>query len=75
MEQDRMLEELSIRGGSRYRRVRRSAPRRPAAGSAKASDLPPTVGLPPMLRIDGALQRTNYRPLGPNDTQRLVYDI
>jgi len=40
-----------------------------------ASDLHLTVGLPPMLRVDGSLQSTNYRPFGPNDTQRVVYDI
>ena len=40
-----------------------------------ASDLHLAVGLPPMLRIDGSLVHTDYRPIGPNDTQRLVYDI
>ncbi|OFX16851.1 MAG: type IV pili twitching motility protein PilT [Armatimonadetes bacterium RBG_16_58_9] len=40
-----------------------------------SSDLHLTVGLPPMLRIDGTLVRTNYSPLAPNDSQRLVYDI
>lgn len=40
-----------------------------------ASDLHLTVGLPPMLRIDGSLNHTNYRPVGPNEAQRLVYDI
>lgn len=40
-----------------------------------ASDLHLTVGLPPILRVDGSLVRTNYRPLGPNDTQRVIYDI
>jgi twitching motility protein PilT len=40
-----------------------------------ASDLHLAVGLPPMLRVDGSLQRSNYRPLGPNDTQRIIYDI
>ncbi len=40
-----------------------------------SSDLHLTVGLPPMLRVDGALVHTNYQPLAPNDTQRLIYDI
>ncbi len=40
-----------------------------------ASDLHLTVGLPPMLRIDGRLVRTEFAPLTPHDTQRLVYDI
>lgn len=40
-----------------------------------ASDLHLTVGLPPILRVDGSLVRTNYQPMGPNDTQRIVYDI
>ena len=40
-----------------------------------ASDLHLTVGLPPMLRIDGSLLHMDYKPVGPNDTQRLVYDI
>ena len=40
-----------------------------------ASDLHLAVGLPPMLRVDGSLQRTKYRPMGPNDTQRMIYDI
>ncbi|MFQ6131598.1 MAG: type IV pilus twitching motility protein PilT [Armatimonadota bacterium] len=40
-----------------------------------ASDLHVTVGLPPMLRIDGRLTPTNFEPLTPHDTQRLVYDI
>lgn len=40
-----------------------------------ASDLHLAVGLPPVVRIDGSLVRTEFRPLAPNDTQRLVYDI
>ena len=40
-----------------------------------ASDLHLTVGLPPMVRVDGALDGTSYKPLSPTDTQRLVYDI
>lgn len=41
----------------------------------KASDLHLTVGLPPMLRVDGSLHRMNFKPLGPNSAQRLIYDI
>lgn len=40
-----------------------------------ASDLHLTVNLPPMLRIDGRLVKTDYVALTPRDTQRLVYDI
>jgi len=40
-----------------------------------ASDLHLTVGLPPMLRVDGSLAPTGFRCLSPTDTQRLVYDI
>lgn len=40
-----------------------------------ASDLHLTVGLPPMLRVDGRLIPTDFEPLTPHDTQRLMYDI
>lgn len=40
-----------------------------------ASDLHLTVGLPPVIRVDGALTHLNYQPLSPGDTQRLIYDI
>lgn len=40
-----------------------------------SSDLHLTVGLPPVVRVDGSLQHLNYSPLGPTDTQRLIYDI
>ena len=40
-----------------------------------SSDLHLTVGLPPVVRVDGSLQHLNYTPLTPNDTQRLIYDI
>ncbi|MFQ3548377.1 MAG: type IV pilus twitching motility protein PilT [Armatimonadota bacterium] len=40
-----------------------------------SSDLHITVGLPPTVRVDGALVRLNHKPLAPNDTQRLMYDI
>ena len=41
----------------------------------RATDVHLTVGLPPMVRIDGELQATEYEALTPHDTQRLVYDI
>ena len=40
-----------------------------------SSDLHLTVGLPPVVRVDGSLQHLGYSPLSPNDTQRLMYDI
>ena len=40
-----------------------------------SSDLHLTVGLPPVVRVDGSLRHLSYTPLAPNDTQRLVYDI
>jgi len=40
-----------------------------------ASDLHLSVGLPPVLRIDGSIVHTAYEPLAPNDIQRLIYDI
>ena len=40
-----------------------------------SSDLHLTVGLPPVVRVDGALQHLPYSPLSPNETQRLIYDI
>lgn len=40
-----------------------------------ASDLHLSVGLPPVLRIDGKLLNMAYEPLGPNEIQRLIYDI
>lgn len=39
------------------------------------SDLHLSVGLPPMIRVDGRLIKTEFRPLKPMDIQRLVYDI
>ncbi len=41
----------------------------------KASDLHISVGLPPVLRIDGALIPTNYEKVIPQESQRLIYDI
>ena len=40
-----------------------------------ASDLHLTEGLPPVIRFDGRLMRLNYEPLGPQDIQRLIYDV
>ena len=40
-----------------------------------ASDLHLSVGLPPVIRIDGRLIRLNYEPLNGQDIQRLVYDV
>lgn len=40
-----------------------------------SSDLHLTVGLPPVVRIDGSLQHLGYSPLAPTDTQRLMYDV
>lgn len=41
----------------------------------RASDLILTVGLPPMLRLDGEWQPTEFDPLTPNDTRRLLYTM
>ncbi len=40
-----------------------------------ASDLHLTVGIPPTLRIDGELTPTEYDPLTPADTHRLMYSL
>lgn len=40
----------------------------------KASDIHLTVGLPPMIRLDGELTPLPYTILLPQDTRRLVYD-
>jgi twitching motility protein PilT len=40
----------------------------------KASDIHITVGLPPMIRVDGELTPLRYEILQPEDTRRLVYD-
>ena len=45
------------------------------AASRRASDLHLTVGLPPQLRVDGRLASTNFEPVQPEDTQRMIYDI
>lgn len=41
----------------------------------RASDLHLTVGLPPMLRVDGRLQPMDFENLTPVECQRLVYSI
>jgi len=41
----------------------------------KASDLLLTVGLPPMLRIDGEWRPTEFETLTPNMTRRLMYSM
>ena len=41
----------------------------------RASDLIITVGLPPMLRIDGEWRPTEHDPLTPNLTRRLMYSM
>jgi twitching motility protein PilT len=40
-----------------------------------ASDLHITVGLPPMVRVNGEVQPLDYPPLTANITRELVYDI
>ena len=40
-----------------------------------ASDLVITVGLPPMLKIDGEFHPTEYEPLTPQETRRLMYAL
>ena len=41
----------------------------------KASDLHFTENEPPLLRIDGALQRTSGEPLSKDDLKRLIYSV
>jgi twitching motility protein PilT len=40
-----------------------------------ASDLHLSPGLPPVLRIDGNLVRTEYPPLNKEETQRLIFSM
>jgi twitching motility protein PilT len=40
-----------------------------------ASDLHLTKNAPPILRIDGQLEMLDLPPLGPADTQRMIYSI
>ncbi len=42
---------------------------------ANASDLHITVGLPPMIRVQGKVQPLDYPPLTPNVTREMIYDI
>ena len=42
---------------------------------AKASDLHLTVGIPPIIRVWGKLQRLNYPALTPEDTFQLGYSM
>ncbi|NUQ71459.1 MAG: Flp pilus assembly complex ATPase component TadA, partial [Chthonomonadales bacterium] len=39
------------------------------------SDLHISVGVPPIIRVDGQLLPTNYEQVTPQESQRLVYDI
>jgi len=39
------------------------------------SDLHISVGIPPIIRVDGQLLPTNYDKVTPQDSQRLIYDI
>ena len=41
----------------------------------KASDLHLSVGLPPVLRIDGKLVRTEHPPMSRDDCQRLIFNM
>jgi twitching motility protein PilT len=40
-----------------------------------ASDLHVAVGIPPILRIDGALIPMPFEKVSPQDSQRLIYDV
>jgi twitching motility protein PilT len=40
-----------------------------------ASDLHITVGIPPMLRIDGEMIATEFEKLRPDDCQHIIYSI
>jgi twitching motility protein PilT len=41
----------------------------------KGSDLHMTVGVPPVVRVDGHLTPTNYERVTAQDNQRMLYDI
>jgi twitching motility protein PilT len=45
------------------------------ATNAGASDLHVTVGLPPMVRVDGEVRALDYEPLKPNIIRDLIYEI
>ena len=40
-----------------------------------ASDLHLSVGAPPIIRVNGVLERLDYPRLGANDTRELIYSI
>ncbi len=40
-----------------------------------SSDLHMAVGIPPVIRVDGALVPVPYDKVSPQDSQRLIYDI
>ena len=40
-----------------------------------ASDIHITVGIPPMVRVNGSLIPLDYPELSPEDTQRMVYSL
>ncbi len=46
-----------------------------ASQQMKASDIHLTVGLPPMVRVDGKLAPTHWQEVDAREAQRLVYDI
>src|SRR6476469_16325 len=39
------------------------------------SDLHIAAGVPPMIRVNGKLQATDYEPLTHEDTQKLIFSI
>ena len=41
----------------------------------KGSDLHMTVGVPPVIRVDGHLKPTPFERVQPQDNQRILYDI
>lgn len=45
------------------------------ATERKASDVHITVGLPPMVRLDGELAPLQFQALSPTDSRRLIYDV
>jgi twitching motility protein PilT len=45
-----------------------------AAIDRKASDIHLTVGLPPMMRLDGEIVPLPYTVMAPEDTRRMIYE-
>src|SRR5215470_1135694 len=45
------------------------------AVSRRASDVHIKVGSPPFIRIDGRLERTDYEPVSPVETERIAFAI